>query len=46
MEGSRLKEIAAHDPHFMRTMERAIRVGESVLLKVRELVHTVDHAIC
>ena len=34
MEGARLKEVAAHDQHFMRTMERAIRVGESVLLKV------------
>ena len=33
MEGTKLKEVSAFDPHFMRTMERAIRVGEPVLLK-------------
>ena len=34
MEGTRLREVAANDPQYMRTMERAIRLGESVLLKV------------
>ena len=34
MEGSDLKRVQANDPNFMRTMERAIRVGEPVLLEV------------
>lgn len=34
MEGSRLKMVQAADPNFMQTIERAIRVGDSVLLQV------------
>ena len=33
MEGSKLKMVQAGDPNYMRTMERAIRVGEPVLLQ-------------
>ena len=32
MEGQKLKVIEASDPNFMRGMERAIRMGEAVLL--------------
>ena len=35
MEGNRLKVIQAADPNYMRTLERAIRMGEPVLLQVR-----------
>lgn len=34
MEGKKLKVLQASDPNYMRTMERAIRVGEAVLLQV------------
>ncbi|XP_070577565.1 LOW QUALITY PROTEIN: dynein axonemal heavy chain 6-like [Ptychodera flava] len=33
MEGDELKVVQADDPNYMRTMERAIRVGEPVLLQ-------------
>ncbi|XP_077989551.1 dynein axonemal heavy chain 6-like [Glandiceps talaboti] len=33
MEGAALKVVQADDPNYMRTMERAIRVGEPVLLQ-------------
>ena len=33
MEGNKLKVVEASDPNFMRGMERAIRVGEPVLLQ-------------
>lgn len=33
MEGSKLKVLEASDPNFMRGMERAISVGEPVLLQ-------------
>ena len=33
MEGNNLKIVGAEDPNFMRTLERAIRVGEAVLLQ-------------
>ncbi|CAH1791320.1 unnamed protein product [Owenia fusiformis] len=33
MEGSKLKVLQASDPKYMQTMERAIRVGEPVLLE-------------
>ncbi|XP_071833092.1 dynein axonemal heavy chain 6-like isoform X4 [Apostichopus japonicus] len=33
MEGSDLKRESASDPNFMRTLERAIRIGEPVLLE-------------
>ena len=35
MEGTKLKVVQAADPNYMRTMERAIRVGDPVLLQVR-----------
>lgn len=38
MEGSDLKRESASDPNFMRTLERAIRIGEPVLLEVRKVV--------
>ena len=34
MEGDKLKVLRSSDPNYMRTMERAIRLGEPVLLKV------------
>jgi hypothetical protein len=34
MEGKALKVLQASDPNFMRTIERALRVGEAVLLQV------------
>ena len=34
MEGTKLKVTNASDPNYMRTLERAIRIGESVLLQV------------
>ncbi|ELU16870.1 hypothetical protein CAPTEDRAFT_116653 [Capitella teleta] len=33
MEGNALKVLQASDPNFMRTVERALRVGEAVLLQ-------------
>ena len=33
MEGKALKVLQASDPNFMRTVERALRVGEAVLLQ-------------
>ncbi len=33
MEGSKLKRVKASDANYMRTMERAIRVGEPALLE-------------
>ena len=41
MEGVKLKVVHAADPNYMRTMERAIRVGEPVLLQVKQ-----NHIIC
>lgn len=34
MEGVKLKVVLANDVYLMRTMERAIRVGEAVLIQV------------
>ena len=34
MEGSRLMKLQANDPNFIRDMERAVRVGDPVLLEV------------
>ena len=33
MEGRKLNVVQASDPNYMRTMERAIRVGDPVLLQ-------------
>ena len=43
MVGNKLRIVSAHDAHFMRTIESAIRVGESVLLK--ECGETLDPAL-
>lgn len=42
MEGSQLKRESASDPNFMRTLERAIRVGEPVLLEVSKILMRFD----
>jgi len=34
MEGTKLKIVQASDGNYLRTLERAIRVGEPVLLQV------------
>ena len=43
MEGSVLKTVQASDPNYMRTMERAIRVGEPVLL--RDVTEDLDPSL-
>ncbi|XP_023930267.1 dynein heavy chain 6, axonemal [Lingula anatina] len=43
MEGTKLKIVQASDPNYMRTMERAIRVGEPVLLQ--EVTETLDPSL-
>ncbi len=42
MEGSKLKVLQTGDPSYMRTMERAMRVGEPVLLQVYILTSPWD----
>lgn len=34
MEGVRLRKILASDPNYMKTVERAIRMGDAVLIQV------------
>lgn len=34
MAGGKLRQIHASDSSYLRTLENAVRVGESVLLKV------------
>ncbi len=41
MEGAKLKIVQAADVNFMRTMERAIRVGEPCLLQVCNVLCTI-----
>ncbi|XP_074663059.1 dynein axonemal heavy chain 6-like [Tubulanus polymorphus] len=43
MEGAKLKIVQASDPIYMRTMERAIRVGEPVLLQ--NVTETLDPSL-
>lgn len=34
MEGNKVKVVKAEDPNFMKTIERALTIGEPVLLQV------------
>ena len=43
MEGTKLKVVQAADPNYLRTMERAIRVGEPVLLQ--EVTEDLDPSL-